>query len=253
MKEEIGREKETMKKYIIVPLAAIFLLVAGIFVYIGNYYHASEAAMAMVETPAEDLCLTVDLEGRMIFEPDVPAESGIIFYPGGKVQAESYVPLLSALAEEGVLTVLVPMPANLAVLDVKAADGIVEELNYVEDWYMAGHSLGGSMAASYLEKQAGVDAFEGLILLASYSAVDLSQSSYEVLTIYGDQDGVMDMAKYEDCYDNLPVNLTHENIIKGGNHSQFGDYGHQKGDGKASIPGKEQIRQTVEAIVEFVQ
>ena len=79
------------------------------------------------------------------------------------------------------------------------------------------------------------------------------QRASMVLTIYGDQDGVMDMAKYEECYDNLPVNLTHENIIKGGNHSQFGDYGHQKGDGKASIPGKEQIRQTVEAVVEFVQ
>lgn len=242
-----------MKKYIIASLVGVFLLAVGIFVYIGNYYHAGEAAMALIEAPDTDVHLVVDEEGRMIFEPEGQADTGIIFYPGGKVQAESYAPLLSALAEEGILTVLVPMPANLAVLDVDAADGIVEEFNYVEDWYMAGHSLGGSMAASYLGKQAGVDAFEGLILLGAYSTVDFSQSSYEVLTIYGDQDGVMDRAKYEEYYKNLPVNLTHEKIIKGGNHAQFGDYGQQKGDGKASVHGKEQIRQTVEAVLAFVE
>ena len=37
-----------MKKYIIAPLVAVFLLTAGIFIYIGNYYHAGEAAMAIV-------------------------------------------------------------------------------------------------------------------------------------------------------------------------------------------------------------
>ena len=245
-----------MKKYILVPLAAVFLLVAGVFIYIGNYYHAGETAMTLVETPAETVHMVVDEEGRMIFEPAVEADTGIIFYPGGKVQAESYAPLLSALAEEGILTVLVPMPANLAVLDSDAADGITTKYAHIEDWYMAGHSLGGSMAAAYLGDQleaAEGTVFDGLILLAAYSTADLSESPFAALSIYGDKDGVLDMDKYEKYYDNLPAALTDETIIKGGNHAQFGDYGQQKGDGKAEIDGEEQVKQTVEAICGFVQ
>ncbi|MBR2062322.1 MAG: alpha/beta hydrolase [Anaerotignum sp.] len=242
-----------MKKVLIGLAAAVFLLTAGIFIYIGNYYHAGEAAMALIESPEQDVHLMVDEEGRMAFVPEQEADTGIIFYPGGKVQAESYAPLLEALAEEGILSVLVPMPAKLAVLDVDGADGIVESYGYVDEWYMAGHSLGGSMAASYLANQSEGSHFAGLILLAAYSTADLSESPYEALTIYGDQDGVLDMKKYEDNYDNLPEAMTEELIIKGGNHAQFGDYGEQKGDGEAKISAEEQITATVDAVVEFLE
>lgn len=244
-----------MKKYIVVPLAAVFLLVTGIFIYIGNYYHAGETAMALIEAPSAESGVTIhiDEEGRTAFVPEVQSETGIIFYPGGKVQAESYAPLLQALAEEGILSVLVAMPANLAVLDVDGADGIVESYGYVDEWYMAGHSLGGSMAASYLADQEEGGIFDGLILLASYSTADLSEIPYEALTIYGDQDGVLDMKKYEENYDNLPADMTEEVIIKGGNHAQFGDYGEQKGDGEAKISAEEQIKATVDAVVEFLE
>ena len=208
--------------------------------------------MALIQTPAEDVHLIVDEEGRMIFEPE-EAETGIIFYPGGKVQAESYAPLLSALAQEGILTVLVPMPANLAVLDVNGGDGIVETFDYIENWYMAGHSLGGSMAASYLEEHLEDDTFAGLILLAAYSTADFSDAPLEVLSVYGDQDGVLNMEQYQACFENLPVDGTHEEIIKGGNHAQFGDYGEQEGDGKAKISGEAQIKQTVDVVKAFVE
>ena len=33
--------------------------------------------------------------------------------------------------------------------------------------------------------------------------------------------------------------------MEGGNHAQFGNYGEQKGDGKATISAEEQQRQTV--------
>lgn len=249
----VKRKRQSKGKEMVIGLlAALLALVIGGVIYIHDDYPASEAAMALLETPAEDLHLVVDEEERMIFEPE-EATTGIIFYPGGKVEPESYVPLLSSLAKQGVLTVLVPMPANLAVLDVDAAEGIVEHYDYIEDWYMAGHSLGGSMAASYLSEQMDTDYFEGLILLAAYSTVDFSESYIDVLSIYGDQDKVMNREKYEKYYTNLPVDYTHEEIIEGGNHAQFGDYGEQDGDGKAKISGEEQMLQTVAHILEFVQ
>lgn len=254
MKEERMKRRQRKqskgKEILIGVLVAVLALAIGCVIYINDDYDASEAAMALIETPAEDIHLIVDEEGRMIFEPEA-ATTGIVFYPGGKVEAESYAPLMTALAREGILTVLVPMPANLAVLDTDAAEGVVEQYNYIEGWYMAGHSLGGSMAASYLAEQTDSDYYEGLILLAAYSTEDLSKNTLDVLSIYGDQDKVLNKEKYEKYFPNLPADYTHEEIIKGGNHAQFGDYGEQDGDGKAKISAKEQIARTVEAIKVF--
>lgn len=246
-----AKKRSKGKEFLVGMVAAVLALSIGCIIYINDYYRASEEAMALIDKPAADLHLIVDEEGRMIFEPE-EATAGVIFYPGGKVEAESYAPLLSSLAEEGILSVLVPMPANLAVLDVEAAEGVVEEFDYIEDWYMAGHSLGGSMAASYLADQTDNDYFEGLILLAAYSTEDLSETDLNVLTIYGDQDKVLNKDKYEKNFVNLPADYTQEEVIKGGNHAQFGDYGVQDGDGKAKISANEQVKQTVDAIKEFI-
>ena len=42
-------------------------------------------------------------------------------------------------------------------------------------------------------------------------------------------------------------------VIKGGDHANFGNYGHQKGDAKATISRKEQQNQTVKAINNFIE
>ena len=41
--------------------------------------------------------------------------------------------------------------------------------------------------------------------------------------------------------------------VEGGNHAQFGSYGEQSGDGTATMSGSEQLKQAVDAIVNFVQ
>ena len=114
---------------------------------------------------------------------------------------------------------------------------------------MAGHSLGGSMAASYISKNA--DTFDGLILLAAYSTADLTDSGLYVSSIYGSEDGVMNREKYGEYMTNLPTG-TAETVIDGGNHAGFGMYGEQKGDGQAKISAAEQIGQTAEIIEHFI-
>ena len=114
---------------------------------------------------------------------------------------------------------------------------------------MAGHSLGGAMAANYAAGQSEV--FDGLILLAAYSTKDLSQTTLRVLSVYGSEDGVMNRESYEKNRSNLPTDTT-EVVLDGGCHAQFGSYGPQDGDGIPTISGEEQIRQSVEAIAAFV-
>ena len=93
--------------------------------------------------------------------------------------------------------------------------------------------------------------FDGLILLAAYSAKDLSQTTLRILSVYGSEDGVMNRESYEKNRANLPADTT-EVVLDGGCHAQFGSYGPQDGDGIPTISGEEQVRQTAEAIAAFV-
>ena len=181
------------------------------------------------------------------FVPQEPT-AGLIFYPGGKVEHTAYAPLLRACAEQGLLCALVRLPGNLAVLDINAADGLPEKYPEITTWYIAGHSLGGVMAANYAAAHS--DKYSGLILLAAYSTKDLTQTPLRVLSVYGSEDGVMNQASYKKNWANLPVDTT-EVILEGGCHAQFGSYGPQDGDSTPTISDEEQIRQAVEAIAAF--
>ncbi len=226
---------------------ALAIIVGASAIYLGDYYRAdNEAIGAFLPQGAT---WEEKTDGTIVFEPE-GATNGFIFYPGGKVEYTAYVPLMQACAEQGILCVLVQMPFNLAVLDVNAADGLQEEYPEIEDWYIGGHSLGGSMAASYLEKNA--EDYEGLILLGSYSTSDLSDIDLAVLSVFGSEDKVMNREKYDENKSNLPTDFT-EIVIDGGCHAYFGMYGAQDGDGTPTITNEEQIRLTVENIVKVIE
>ena len=165
------------------------------------------------------------------------------------MEHRAYIPLMQTLSKQGVLCVLVEMPINLAVFDINAADGIQKDYPQIEEWYIGGHSLGGSMAASYLEKH--TDEYEGLVLLGSYSTVNLCESGISVLSIYGSEDKVMNREKYAENKSNLPDDFT-EIIIDGGCHAYFGMYGAQDGDGTPTITDDEQITFTADKIAEMI-
>ena len=233
-----------------VSLLCVFIAVALIFgaaaIYLGDYYHAdSEAISAMIP---EGISWEETPDKTIVLEPD-GAQKGLIFYPGGKVEYTAYIPLMAALAEKGVLCIIVEMPFNLAVLDADAADGIAEKYPEITEWYIGGHSLGGSMAASFAAKNA--EDFRGLVLLASYSTADISETPLSVLSVYGSEDGVLNMEKYEKYSSKLPRDFE-EYVIEGGCHAYFGVYGAQEGDGTPKITNKAQINVTAEKISEFM-
>lgn len=223
-------------------MVCICLFTVG-FVYINDYYRPTEQALAALNS-TEQVEVSYLEDGTLVFKP-VESNKGLIFYPGGKVAYEAYAPLMQALAEQGILCVLPEMPCNLAVLDMDAAEGISEQFPEVTDWYLGGHSLGGSMAASYVAENA--TEYKGLILLASYSTADIADSGLQVLSVYGSEDKVLNLEKYEEYRSNLPGD-TVEYVIEGGCHAFFGSYGAQEGDGVPTITEEEQLQKTVDFI-----
>ena len=225
----------------------IALLIGATTFYLNDYYRAdTQRIQTFLPESTVDICQTD--QGHFVLTPE-NASTGFIFYPGGKVEHSAYLPLMKNLASEGILCVLVEMPFNLAVLNMDAADGIPAQYPQIENWYIGGHSLGGSMAASYLAKH--TDAYAGLVLLGSYSTADLSGSGLSVLSIYGSEDHVMNREKYTQYRENLPAGFT-EIILEGGCHAYFGMYGAQDGDGTPAIRAEDQIFQTVDAIVSMM-
>ena len=93
---------------------------------------------------------------------------------------------------------------------------------------------------------------EGAPRTGEVATADLTDSGLDALSIYGSEDGVLNMEKYESNRGNLPEN-TVEVMIPGGNHAGFGCYGPQNGDGEAGISATEQIQYTAEVITAFVQ
>lgn len=238
-------DKRKRKIFIITTsvVLALAVIAGACAIYLCDYYRADDEAIGAFLP--QGAAWKEEPDGTIIFEPE-GATKGLIFYPGGKVEHTAYIPLMQACAKEGILCVLVEMPFNLAVLDVNAADGIQKEHPEIKDWYIGGHSLGGSMAASYLADHP--EDYKGLILLGSYSTADLSDTDLAVLSVFGSEDAVMNREKYNENKSNLPGDFT-EYVIDGGCHAYFGMYGAQDGDGTPTVTNEEQIRLTVENIV----
>ena len=227
-----------VKKILWFILAFILITVGGFYVYTLDFYRATpDVDTLMSQTPLK----TEILDNLTVIFPDASNDlnHGIIFYPGGKVEAKAYLPLLIQLSEKGFTTVLVEMPFNLAVFDSNAAKAVITEIDTVLEWSIMGHSLGGAMASSHLEKHA--ESYENLVLLAAYPVNDAPVPS---LAIYGTYDRVLDLTKVVGATEIVP--------IEGGNHAYFGNYGEQEGDGAATLTRLDQQIKTVERITEFI-
>lgn len=167
-------------------------------------------------------------------------ERALIFYPGGLVEPDSYFPFAYKMAEELNIAVFIQkMPLNLAVLGQGRTTTIIQEYDYLDKWYIGGHSLGGVMAASFVKKNPEI--FDALLLLASYPMKyqSLRGISIPVLSISGSEDGIVDKEKYKISEELLPSGTIFLEI-DGANHSQFGSYGKQRGDNNPKIREEEQ-------------
>ena len=216
-------------------LAILVLIAGGFFWYVSDYYRAEDVALEVLSA-GDNIEVRDDLT---VLSPSYPTDTAVIFYPGAKVEAIAYLPLLDQLRQTGLTCVLVEMPFHLAIFDANAAEDVMEAFPDIQHWYMAGHSMGGAMASQFASERP--DEVDGLILLGAYLYGDYPPT--DTLTVYGSlNQSVEDKLDYT------------ENVVEilGGNHAQFGNYGPQKGDAPATISAEEQQAQTVEAVADFI-
>jgi len=236
--------------WIVGILLAILLVIAvGGFVWLSDLADPMpEAEAALVSGPE----VTVSTDGHLTFQPAAPASTGFVFYPGGRVSPEAYAPPLRAIAEAGYLSVIVPVPFGLAVLDPNAADAVIEAHPEIDQWVIGGHSLGGAMAAQYALGHP--ETIDGLALWAAYppDGTDLSDTDLAVTSIFASNDGLATIDDIEASAARLPQDTTFVRI-EGGNHAGFGWYGTQDGDGEATITREEQQDETVAATLAVLE
>ena len=262
--------KKSLKWILILVLVAAVGLVLAFKIYTHNYYRADVSITEnFKELLSNDVHSYSDKNGTVFIPQKYKIKAVIVFYPGGKVEYTSYNGRMYELASRGYLCLLPKMPENLALLKTNAVDSLTSgyqsffDAEGDLDWYLAGHSLGGVAASVHLgntlvpadggdtEDGLMTSEYKGVIFCASYPAADLSHSTLRMLSIYGSNDKVLDLTKYEESKKYWPAD-SEEHILRGGIHSYFGSYGIQAGDGEPEITNFMQITQTANIIATWV-
>ena len=179
---------KSKKKLIPIIIGVILLIaIASFAIYVSDYYQADSRALAALKST--ESYNVVDDSDSITFTPtENKSSTGVIIYPGAKVEAGSYAVIASQLATNGYTTIIVKMPFNLAIFGVNKADMIIASHNEITSWVIAGHSLGGVFASDYaLNHQ---DKIKGIIYLAAYPSSNASNASFKSLSIRGSLDNL---------------------------------------------------------------
>ena len=211
-------------------------------------------------TLRSDATVTVaDRDETLEFVPRSRAsKAGLIFLCGSGVTAQAYAPMLRPIAEAGYPVFIVKLPYRFAPREtdkqvaVERARGLIAAHPEIGHWVVSGHSLGAALACRAV--RSAPDTFSALVLLGTTHPQedDLSSLAMPVTKVYASNDGVAPADKTLANKRLLPEH-TRWVEIAGGNHSQFGHYGHQLFDGAATISREEQQADARKAILEALR
>ena len=244
MTKKVKKCKSGKKTALIVLTTIVVTIFAALFLYTNDYYRSE---VSMEECAAGTECSIEEFSEGILVDGS-GSEDAIIFYPGAKVEYTAYLPLCVKLAEQGVDCFLVEMPFHLAIFGMNKAEKIMDNYEY-DNWYMAGHSLGGAFGANYVAEN--TEDFAGLIMLAAYPTKELVSEDLKVISIYGNKDEVLNMENLEAGKEFVPEHYT-EIALEGANHAGFANYGPQEGDGKATMEREKQQEMTVSYIMKMI-
>lgn len=214
--------------------------------------------------------LKVDRADYAVYYSGLSAPSNaLLMIPGGLVDPHVYECWINLLVsgDRTFAVVLLKYPSNLAITRVNKAMKVAGKLTEFNRWAIAGHSLGGVVAATLVHNHP--DFFDGMVLMASWSreASDLSDWDNPVLSIFASEDQLATAKEVQENSHYLPPGIpvsspgqltgissgTAYFELNGGNHSGFGCYGPQNGDGEALITPSEQQDQMVMMIRAYLE
>lgn len=219
------------------------------------------SAVARVATGPDSTVAVAHDDGVWSFVPrssprtDVPS---LIFFPGALVDPVAYAPLVRAAAAAGFPAHIVELPRRGAMggaddpVLVQRLDRLLGASNAPRRWVIAGHSRGAVVASRIAAEQR--PGFAGLVLIGTSHPrdVDLSALHVPVTKIAGTRDGLASRTEVEANRAKLPA-ATRWVWIEGGNHSQFGWYGFQPGDRRATVEAPVQRAAMIEAVIDALR
>lgn len=229
----------TIKKAFAILFLLIVLLLLGFWGYVQIRTYPAEADYLALIMADDSIEISEERDYFTIIPDSAdPNAKPIIFYPRGLVAPEAYLYKMGMVASYlNTYTFIIKAPFNAAIFNTGAAGAIIDAYGIEQAW-VGGHSLGGIAACRYLSANPGN--IYGLYLFGSYCDQQISGFIGPVVSVMGLQDLVINRENYNQAKSLLP----HETVIlevKGLNHSDFGNYGLQEGDGESSLSNKQVI------------
>jgi predicted alpha/beta-hydrolase family hydrolase len=243
----------TLRRALTLAGVALFVLavvgVVGFYLYFGVFGLHAPADVQQSVRADPNVTVESGYGGYVVRDADPGVERlGVVFYPGGRVAPDAYLPTAAAIATRANATVVVPkMRANLAVFSQGRADAVLAGESEVERWVVGGHSLGGVMACRYAG--ANERTVDGLLLVGAYC--DRQVQGMPALSVVGTRDVVLNRDRFAETESNLPEPNTVVRI-EGMNHSQTGWYAGQAGDQHATILTPEAHRRLARTVADWL-
>lgn len=227
----------------LVNTAAQLAILAGVvIVYFGTSYQPGDTAAAALEDTSS--VQVTETEEYILFD-GAGKEAALVFYPGARVEAAAYSPLMMRLAENGTDCYLCRLKYNFALLDAEAAldvrreydaghsnedadmnrDGSYEDtdtdrVGSYKHWYLGGHSLGGVTAAGLVVQDEAGDETSDDGEDDADAAADAGNSP--------DWDGIVLLAAYPTAPVTVPAILiygTNDGIVEPEEYGRIGEDG----------------------------
>lgn len=241
-----------------VPALFLCVLVVGLLAW-ARPFAATPTAVAAMRS-ADDIRVSDRITwyemtsvAKNADEQVVKPTVGLVFVPGARVDPRAYARVLRPLAADGYFVAVLKEPFGIAFIDQNHVGTVIKLHPEISTWVVAGHSLGGVVAASYADSHAvvGNARVAGLVLYASYPASRLTRSDLVVTSISGSLDGLSTPAKVTASKVDLPAASTFV-VVPGAVHSYFGDYGPQPGDGTPATDRVKAQTQITKATVDVL-
>ncbi|XP_076100074.1 uncharacterized protein LOC143069366 [Mytilus galloprovincialis] len=167
-------------------------------------------------------------------------EAALIIVPGAYISGSAYKPLAEVIQKNSNLKLWVALldgffnklanPLQLPIVFKKAVNELQKAGYKGKKVFLAGHSLGGEVAALYGQKANHI--LDGVLLFASYITKNnkLKEYPFPVLTISGDLDGLTRITRIVDTFEELQEDVISDPeqiyrtpvvVMESINHGQF--------------------------------